>query len=184
MKKIVFAALAVVFLSGAAFAAGEINVKFGVDVAGNLSAKANGDNSSKDMNTGINLQGEYLAVLSDIVKVGAGLQYLFPRNLDGVSGAYGLSFLPIYATVEVNPIEAAKEVFFKANLGYGLVFPESGGDSESGLYWAIGAGYNFPFGLIVDLSYGWHYFSVSDFGNSIDYTYSKLGINVGYKFKI
>ncbi|MCL1972583.1 MAG: porin family protein [Endomicrobia bacterium] len=178
MKKLVLAVAAVVIMAGAAFAEGEINVKLGLDVAGTYSVDGGRD---IDMNTGVNIQGEYLAVASDILKIGGGLQYLLPRNADGVSGDAGLSFLPIYATVEVNPIKSAKEVFFKANLGYGLVIPEdSDFSTESGLYYAIGAGYNFPSGLILDISYAWHAITSGD----ADATYNKLGLNAGWKFKI
>ena len=178
MKKLVLLVVtAVVFMAGAAFAEGEINVKLGLDVAGEASYSRGG---SVDINTGVNVQGEYLAVATDILKAGGGLQYLLPRNQDGVSGDHGVSFLPIYATVEVNPIKPAKEVFFKANLGYGLAIPEGDGDTESGLYYAIGAGYNFPFGLILDISYAWHTITSGD----ADFTYSKIGLNAGWKFKI
>ena len=177
MKKLVLAVLAVVFAAGAVFAESEINLKLGVDLAGKYRV---GDDSI-DMNTGINIHGEYLAAVSGMMKVGGGLQYLLHRNVDGVSGDNGIAFLPFYATVEVSPFAAIEELFFKGNIGYGFAIPENSDfDTESGLYYAIGAGYNFPNGFIIDVSYGWHDIS----SNDADATYSKLGINVGYKFKL
>jgi hypothetical protein len=65
---------------------------------------------------------------------------------------------------------------------------------KGGLYSAFGTGYEFPFGLVFDITYGIYKssieFSVSDnpeIGSGkkkCDLTYSCVGLNVGYKFKI
>ncbi|MDR1941638.1 MAG: hypothetical protein LBQ47_04870 [Endomicrobium sp.] len=144
------------------------------------------------------------------MKIGGGLQYLAPRKLDA-DNSPKFSWLPIYATVQVNPIKAAPEVYFKGDIGYNIIADDDfeyttedydsnivKGDTErkGGLYWALGAGYEFPFGLVLDLSYGFYYSTTEvkyqyDFlgdvareEHTFDNAYSKLTLSVGYKFKI
>jgi len=196
MKKFVLAVAAVVFTAGAALAAGEsfINVKLGLDPIGNADINSFGLGGSKNTKIGFSLAGEYLYQSTDMFSIGGGVEYLLPRQFD-VSDGPKLSYLPIYATVKVNPIETAKEVFFKANLGYVVLFDMSdvpGADKKGGMYYAIGAGYELPMGLTVDLFYSIYNTKLSYTGDflgtpitvDVNCTYSKVGLNVGYKFKI
>ncbi|MCL2390485.1 MAG: porin family protein [Endomicrobia bacterium] len=182
MKKLVLAVLAVVFTAGAVFA-GEsfINVKAGVDPAGHWTELGVYNENTE---FGISLAAEYLYAASDVFSFGGGFEYVLPREIENWSGTK-ISYLPIYVTVKLNPVPVAKEVFFKANLG-GIVhydFDQAGSGYEGkngGLYYALGAGYEFPIGLAVDLTYSWYQGKVE----SYDQMYRKFGINVGYKFKI
>ena len=191
MKKLVLTALAVVFMAGAAFAASGdsfINVKLGiVETAGSVDGSDNdGWSNSSDVKSRTSMAAEYLYALNDIFSFGGGLEYLFPREIKDWGAE--ISYLPIYATVKANPIPVAKEVFFKANLGYSVLFKiknwDDDSDDKGGLYYAVGAGYEFPIGLAVDLTYGRYESSSSYDGYKDEFTYSKIGINVGYKLKI
>jgi hypothetical protein len=196
MKKSLLALLAVAFLAGSAVAGGdgsngEINAKLGIEIG-----SYSGDMSDFEQKpgTGFNITAEYLYPVADIVKVGAGVGYLFDRavNTDTEPGddEQKFSIIPIYLTAQVNPISSAKEVFFKANLGYSILKVDSDfGDAKNGFMYGLEAGYEFPFGLLVSVDYTMYACGIegkdSD-GTAWDYNfnYGKFGINVGYKFKI
>ena len=200
MKKLALAALALVFTAGAAFAAeaGDrfIKTKLGADIGTSFKYKVESESVSGDVNLGISLGGEYLYAINDVFSIGAGLQYLLPRNGEVSMGGHStevnsLSWLPIYATVQANPISEMKEMFFKANIGYSVLFdfdiPEAGSESldkKGGLYWAIGAGYEFPSGLTLEATYESFYSSASSGHVTVDLPYGKIGISAGYKFKL
>ena len=161
MKKLVLALLAVVMMGGAAFAASDLKLIVGADLSSKL--------ESTKVDTGFLIGAEWLFPVSDIVKIGPGIQYGFERDVKNVG--WGISLLPIYATIEINPIESVKELFFKGSLGFGTVIGED--DSESGLYYGFGAGYN----ITEELSVGAGYFITSS-----DPEFKTFQINVGYKF--
>jgi hypothetical protein len=61
-------------------------------------------------------------------------------------------------------------------------------DSTGGIYYGIGAGYEFPIGLIAGLSYD-TYVSQTKYSEAgewlkMDYTYHIITLNVGYKIKL
>jgi hypothetical protein len=110
--------------------------------------------------------------------------------------------------LQINPFvksneEYLKGLFVKGDIGYSAYsssnFKELNTSPESsinikdkgGLYYAFGAGYEFPCGLVFDITYGIYKSSVEISENmenidkvKIDFTYSCVGLNVGYKFKI
>jgi hypothetical protein len=184
MKKVVLAVFAALFLAGSAFAGdgttGEINVKVGVDVAGTFGGDFNGDTE-----TGFSAAAEYLYPVSSKFKVGAGVGYLFPREIDKSDGAK-ISLVPIYAIAQVNPITEVPEVFFKVNLGYNTfdVTDTDGADKLGGVTFGFGAGYEFPFGLILEAAYSYYTIGLDDASGKVSGNYSKFGLNAGYKFKL
>ncbi|MCL2484678.1 MAG: porin family protein [Endomicrobia bacterium] len=187
MKKLALAALATVFMAGTAFAAeGDsfIHIRAGVDPIGTLEVGS----QSGDMKLGITLSGEYLRQVNDIFSFGVGAEYLIGREIDNSNNNTKLSYLPIYVTVKANPIFTLKEVFVKANLGYNILFGvtdlSSSVDTKGGLYYGLAAGYEFPSGLTLDVSYGVYETGLKYGPITVDYSYSKVGINLGYKFKV
>ena len=195
MKKSVLAALAAVFMAGAAFAeAGNqfMNVKLGFDVSGSIEGKGGGYSTSQSeaVDMGITLSGEYLYAATDIFSFGGGLQYLFQREIDASYGGGKISYLPIYVTAQAYPVKNVKGAFFKANLGYSILFDVDEPyitpvdvDHKGGLYWAIGTGYEFPFDLTLEVTYD-TYYSESSGLDTTDWIYHKIGLNVGWKIRI
>lgn len=188
MKKMFFALLALILASGAAFAVegAVINIKAGLDTAGNMSASRDG-NGNKRVKVGISLTGEYLFKMNDIVKLGGGMEYLLPRDFD-TEFAPSFSFLPIYLSAEITPIPPLRELYFKGNIGYNVLFDYDYEllkfDEKGGMYFAIGAGYVFDFGLFLETLYGFYYGSLSGGLLDIGVAYTKLGFNAGYRFNI
>lgn len=178
------------------------------------------DNVSGDTG-GITLTGEFLYPVTETIKIGGGISYLLGRkaNLrldhsilkddnDKIQDAI-LSYIPIYATVQFNPLSAMPEVFFKGSLGYSMFYinwtnmpnpKESLGDetTKGGIYIQLASGYEFKNGLILELS--WTYITSSveykktedwnDGNGSYSQTmegnlvYRKIGLTAGYKFKL
>lgn len=184
MKK--FLVLSVfMFFTANAFASGEINAKFGLDPYGRIDTKIGKVEIAKDTQFGINISAEYLYPVHDIIKVGGGFEYLFAR---GTNPDYKdkYSYFPIYAAVAVNPFYFVPEAYLKANIGYIVLFdPVVKGvkNNKGGFYWGIGAGYAFDFDIIIEAIYSFYY-TEYEISSRVACSYSKLGINIGYKFKI
>ncbi|MDR1104478.1 MAG: outer membrane beta-barrel protein [Endomicrobium sp.] len=173
-----------------------------------------------NLKPGVSFAGEYLILAEhlvsslDFLKFGVGLKYLLPTKLkdNDLTLAVKLakfSYLPIYFTLQINPFvksneEYLKGLFVKGDIGYSAYsssnFKELLNNSpistnikdKGGLYYAFGAGYEFPCGLVFDITYGIYKSSVEVSENmenmekrdKINFTYSCVGLNVGYKFKI
>lgn len=187
MKKLVFAVLAMVFLAGSAFAVdgAAINLKVGLDVAGGISGGKD-FSGSEDVKAGFSLAAEYLFKFNDVFKLGAGLEYQIPREVD-INNDAKISYMPIYISAEVSPIAPLRELYFKGNLGYNVLFDwdiDAYKDQSGGVYFALGAGYVFDFGLILEAMYSYYYatFTYGPYDGSV--SYGKLGLNVGYRFNI
>jgi hypothetical protein len=81
---------------------------------------------SLDLKSGITMGGEYLYPLFSRLKVGGGMQYFLARNttadLNGgnsdVLGKVDVAYLPLYATIQVNPFAGAW--YLKTNFGYNI----------------------------------------------------------------
>jgi hypothetical protein len=223
MKKLVSAVLAVVFLSAtAAFAAPEISLRAGLDVAGKMGLDVKTSindvkqpaltvDGSEDASTGFSIGAEILFPIAHIVKVGGGIAYLPDREVGKSKIAPNdkkmtVGAVPIYATVQVNPIPL-NGLYFKGNIGLSILMINNGledglhiassGEWDAtttfyGIYASIGAGYEFPFGLFAELAYDIHSANQKDsvtissvkFELDGTYTYTKLGLTVGYKFKL
>jgi hypothetical protein len=89
------------------------------------------------------------------------------------------SYVPVYFSVKVTPIPT---FFLKGNLGYSVYFdgmPKGSPSSSGGLYYAVGVGHEFLFGLTLDVTYS-HY----GCKNVVDRGFSRVALNLGYSFKL
>lgn len=195
MKKIFFSVLALVFFCGSAFAAGiVIKPKVGHNISGN--AYYNLESADDDDSpTGINLAGEFFYKMNDVFKIGEGIEYLLPREAFNSDDKF--SFMAVYTTVEVSPLKPLRELYLKSNLGVNALFDYelnnpliSYSNQTGGLYFAIGAGYEFKFGLMLELMYSYYYGSMDVTTNFPRYMKGKFNLNyetwtlnVGYKFE-
>jgi hypothetical protein len=205
---------------------GELNVKAGLNLTDTMKIGADVVSVRTKLDPCISLGGEYLIPAEhfssslDFFKFGVGLKCLFPTKPKVRGGETEFSYLPIYFTLQANPFvksdkECLKGIFVKGDIGYNAyfssccpksrsemgVFSRSGSqetlEDDGGLYYAFGAGYEFPFGLVVDITYGTYKSSTKATATDVisgvlqpyrilrcDYTYSCVGLNIGYKFKI
>jgi len=198
MKKIVLAAAAISMLSGFVFAQNrsEINVKAGLANAAYNSVSYQGDKLSSD-GFSASAGAEFLYDLNTAVKVGFGAKYVVNSMKNEYWNDYSgsQSLLPVYATLQLNPIPADKKIFFKGNIGYnplkndianflGVPVNMQGtllsGDNKGGLYWGAEAGYEFKSGVIFGVSYDTFYFDYA----GMKIVNGTLGATLGYKFRL
>ncbi|MDR0398633.1 MAG: hypothetical protein LBH33_02380 [Endomicrobium sp.] len=207
MKKLGLILFTVLTISVLAFALdgngnGELNIFLGADISANEKVKQQDRSTVTENNAkkGFSLGAEWLYPVLYKVKIGAGGNYLFERE--------HMSIMPLYATVQVNPIEKAKGFFLKLNIGYDVYFnvdiPDSNyalsiGDNltinqNGGFYWGIGAGYEFAFGIFAGLFYDAYAGSTDvelknlelgyDINRTVKYTYNTVSLKAGYKFQL
>jgi len=238
MKKILAAVFVLTFASGAAFAGsgkyGEANIRLGADLGWSnaeqgKSPKGDYDGwlagydkkTSDTSNPGISFGAEYLYPVWSVFKAGAGVKYLLSRKIVAFdsydeAGTVDLSasYIPVYFTVQANPVRSLQKLFFKGDIGYSffssgdfdkdtskffndIVYP---GDDDvvkasdkGGIYFSLAAGYELDCGLFFDLAYS-YYASSTDLrddwvgggwdANSLDLSFATIGLNIGYKFKL
>jgi len=242
MGKFLLALLTVLIISSSAFAGngskGEINVKVGLGLFGSVNMEEGKDENgnlgyilgyvgdakhSATSNIGTSFGAEYLYPVSSVLKAGVGAEYMLSRKMisleydDGSGGYYKVdmsaSYIPVYVTVQANPLKKIPGIFIKGNIGYAFFntdnlnkditkffnetyFPGDGDivkiNDKGGLYFAFSAGYEFDFGLLLDLSYSYFQSSLdarTDYiggwdTSSAKFNYGLLGMNAGYKFKL
>jgi hypothetical protein len=203
---------------------GELNIKAGFQFVGKMGIEYKNpdpdeENKKVDLNNGVIITGEYVIPLEyfseiiDSLKFGAGLSYLLPRDVDKKDANISVSCLPIYFILQVNPFIGAQNkvfraIFVKGNFGYNALFDfenknlinkykieKNEIDKTGGVYYGVSAGYEFHFGLIVDLGYYMCRGNIkinhtevsvgrSGYFASDDITCSNVTLNLGYKFKI
>jgi hypothetical protein len=203
-------------LAGGKF--GEINIKFGYQFEGlardNVTEWFDYDiNNFYHTDPGFSFGAEYLYSFFDkILKMGVGVQYELPREAwDGWSGEatdlenerVKYSLLPIYVTVQYSPIRKLQELFIKGNIGYNVLtsiellpdgIPRPALDEKKGgLYWAVSAGFEADWGLLLECFYSQKYFSAKwDFSDVMAgmptsnnlYKARDFGFSIGYKIKL
>ena len=204
MRKYLLALFVIILTSGAAFGSGygEINVKLGLDLISALDSNeknAQGVDSefvSASYKTGFSISGEYLCPVLNTLKLGAGIEYLFPRKADGNWKNYAIgipeeySGMPVYIVLQINPIEDG--FFIKGSLGYVVFFdrgdtnwsmrtePDGAGnsyeaymevlDKKGGVYYGLAMGHEFGFGLIIEAS-------IDCYNGSSEYRYGSNSYN-------
>jgi hypothetical protein len=184
--------MATVLLSGVAFA--EFNLKTGYDLSGTYKVGS----TKFDVASGFTISGDYLRRIIPAVGIGGGFEIPIPRTYKDHGYEYddAFWFLPLYLTVQGNPIPPVPELFVKANIGYNVVYLDSNYDLSGhdntwtgGVYYAFTAGYEFPFGLLFDVTYAVYNGEIKQVSNyypypeaKADVTYTRFGINIGYKF--
>lgn len=197
---------------------GELNVKAGVNLCTGLNLKSTDTNFEDDKSEFVSkpcasfageflIPAEHLVSSLDFLKFGVGLKYLTSAKTIPVivvdERPLKLSYLPIYFTLQINPFvrsneESLKGLFVKGDIGYNAYFSSNlkkayeaynNGKDKRGLYYAFGAGYEFPFGVVFDITYGVYKSSIEWNSNDSEsykrkLTNSCVSLNVGYKFKI
>jgi hypothetical protein len=196
MKKLFFVMVVAVFLSSSAsaqFLEGDFIGKVNLGIAGKFkSSKDLNYEKSFDVSSGIDIAAEYVFSVANIIQIGGGAKYLLPREVIDAAkqGNTKASYLPVYALITVKPF--LLPVYFKANLGWNLFtnldydLPGVKVESYGRTYWALGAGYELPLGLLLELSFNVYNaqttFKGGGIDEAVDTSYYNLGLTAGYKF--
>ena len=199
MKNLKFIALVACLLlifSGGVFAQEDQGFKFtvlgGLDMFGNITVEADGDDEDEDVNIGVFFGAEGAMALSETFYAGLGLRYHLPREVDADDGV-GFNFIPIYALFQLNfPMEGAIVPYIVGHIGYNFFIVDeddvedewgvSGIDSEGGLYWGIGGGVYITENVSIQALYNVNYGELSKDDYTIDVSYSKLTLAAAYTF--
>jgi hypothetical protein len=185
---------------------GELNIKAGSQFVGKIASRSTEeDNVSVNLDIGFCVTAEYLIYCGrfsqdlEFLKFGPGFSYLFPRGIDVKDGKDSYSYLPIYFTLQANPFISAFDeylhgIFVKGSIGYNVLFDFKSKEDYSklnnngGVYYGISGGYEFSFGVIIEVGYHVYKSKIEvvhgdgSFGKA-NLTNSNVTVNVGYKFK-
>jgi len=154
---IVFAMAFVLLSAGAAFAdMGNFGgaLKVGVDFAGRWGADT--FPSDFDTNEGVSITAEGFYKFTPYVDGGVGVQYMFPREIDGSPG-WKFWFLPVYGVFRAHPEISNFTPYGIVQIGYafhgGNDVYFNGGDTNGNFYWGGGAGMIIKRRFIVEVLY-------------------------------
>ena len=189
MKKIVLGLLIISLLifSSSAMAQnrGYFQAQIGLDVFGDLEATVAGLSASEDVETGVSLIGEYKVPMENSQWTwGGGITYQLGRSED-VSGAEDFNFTSFYGLAQYDISD--NPLYIVGKLGYNTLSVDnlpSDLDESGGLYYGVGAGYNFgeDENYVFEILYSVNNGEVEDNTDSIDVEYSKFTASVGMKF--
>ncbi len=180
---------------------GEIDIRLGIDPLSGVSysgGNGGGWDYSSVPNIGFSLGAEYIIPVSKTFRIGGGAQYITPRQADGHQSFDGtISYAPIYAVLQANPVWIMPGIFLKLNAGYAFMFLQ-GTDTEyvkvkvkeNGFTWGLAAGVNITKDWSVEVSYNKYYSKINidwldDYTNgSKDMSFSKLGVALMYRIRL
>ena len=189
MKKIVLVLLifALLIFSSSAMAQnqGYFQAQIGLDVFGDLEVSDAVFAYSDDTNTGVSLTGEYKVPMDNSQwTLGGGINYQLDRSVDA-TGADDFNFISFYGLAQYDVSDNPHYIVGK--LGYNTLSVDnlpSDVDESGGLYYGVGAGYNFgedenyAFEILYSVNNG----EIEDNVDSVDVEYSKFTASVGMKF--
>ncbi|MDR1695766.1 MAG: outer membrane beta-barrel protein [Endomicrobium sp.] len=180
---------------------GEIDIRIGFDPLSGVSYmggdEVGGFDYSSVPDTGVSLGAEYIFPVSTMFRFGGGAQYITQRETDGYRSADGkISYVPVYAVVQANPLWFLPGIFFKFNAGYSFFFFENDRNpytrisaGNNGFTWGFAAGVTVTKDWSVEVSYNKYYSSINiDWttgeSGTKNMTFSKLGIALMYRIRL
>lgn len=181
MKKFLLVLTAVAFTVTNSWALSVIP-KIGADLATSVDYDSR---PNEDTKAGINLGLEFRGDISNYFSWGAGLEYLFPRGLNDVSGDTDFSFMPLYVSLIVYPLGEWNRArpYIRGNVGYNVVAANDLGDDMTGkLYWGGGIGIEYK-NFVYEFSASQFYADFKD-PDSLEMRYMKVGFSIGYKISL
>lgn len=174
----------------------ELILKVSLDIMGMHKASLGMDSQTVDIPNSLSLSGEYVFAANDILGIGAGASYQFPRKFE-IYEYYHVyqgefRFVPFYvlAKVHTKPDLNNNYFYIVGHLGYNLFSGNSGyaGDCKlkGGSYYGIGTGIyinKFIIELLYTENNGEISATVNDYYTySADIKYAKIGFSVGLAF--
>jgi hypothetical protein len=161
----------------------EINLRLGLSLKDQLNANSKEIEQIKESNKGISIGIENLVPVYNGVRFGLGFEYnVFPVNINKVE----LSATAIYATLKVNPFIYTNNILEKTyligNIGYSKALNAWVSIFRyGGLYYLLGIGYENSKNMFYELNCSM-YNSYLNINDSVDVSFYKIGLDIGYKF--
>ncbi|MDR2395129.1 MAG: hypothetical protein LBD57_00685 [Endomicrobium sp.] len=153
-----------------------------------LSEKAQGTNASQDTKLGISAGLEYFQYLNNVVALGLGAIYDFPRDTNNTNE--NVSFMPLFVALKLRtPLHGLDNTFMFCSGRLGGSIPMltnllDGATQKIGLYYGAGLGFSINF-LVIEAIYAINNFSISLPNNSetIDANCQTITLYAGFKFE-
>lgn len=176
-------------------------VKGGLDFMGEGEVEYDGDSDDGDVDNSFSIGAEFYFGFESIL-AGAGAAYLVPRELEDSDGK--ITLIPVYAVVNIPFSQGGFTPYITGQLGYNFFYIDSdledeldylaGAEmdytTEGGLYFALGGGVIFDNNIQVEFIYSHSAGSIDienedyDVDETLDLTYTKVTLSVGYRFDI
>lgn len=182
MKKltVLLLVMALLVFSGSALAQnqGYFEAKFGLDVMGEIDRDPG---TSEDVETGYTLTGEYKIPMDAMWTYGAGVSYQLGREVDVTNGD-DFNFTSVYALGQYNLEDSP--TYLLGQLGFATLDGDKYDDYSGGLYYGLGAGFNFGQSnqYVAEFIYSVNSGEYDNGGTTVDVDYSKISMSVGMKF--
>jgi hypothetical protein len=159
-------------------------LKLGLDAPGTHKIEGGGLDDSFDVDGGGFIAGELYATINPRVELGAGAELQFPRAMEDFTGDFG--FIPIYLVARLFPLVGSVSPYVTGRIGANLFYGDDdykgSATLEPGGHLGLGAGLLIQQRLQVEALYSVNTGIYELAGTSLDITYSKLGISIGYLF--
>lgn len=198
MKKILFAVLMAVSFVVPAFAVNDIldttmdlDLKIGVGLGSSLEEEDSLGKVKNDVNMPFAIAADFYYYNPEFqyIALGLGVSNLFSSKIDNkdadVDTKIGFTnvYLAVKAKYDLKDYSSfVDNVYLLLNGGYGMVSMEPDDMTvDNGFYWAAGLGTEIKKNFIFEILYAVNYAKIRD-GEDADLTYSKVMLNVGYKF--
>ena len=191
MKKGLLALLLAVALVAPVFAADEGTMELDIKAGFNLMSSVNVDSPvpgydvEEDVDPAFTAGVDFFYHVMPQLAIGAGIQYVF--NSEVKNSDFKAGWTNLYAQAKY-VFDLGDDLFNNiyplVQVGFGMlrIDPDDGIDTESGLYWGIGAGTTIKECVVFELLYSQNKADVKQWGYTADGKYTTLQLKVGYKF--
>ena len=191
MKKSLLALLLAVALAAPVFAADqgamELDIKAGFNLMSSVKVDSPvpGYDVEEDVDPAFTAGVDFFYYVMPQLAIGAGIQYVF--NSEVKNSDFKAGWTNLYAQAKY-VFDLGDDLFNNiyplVQVGFGMlrIDPDDGIDTESGLYWGIGAGTTIKECVVLELLYSQNKADVKQWGYTADGKYTTLQLKVGYKF--
>lgn len=191
MKKGLLALLLAVALVAPVFAADEGAMELDIKAGFNLMSSVNVDSPvpgydvNEDIEPAFTAGVDFFYYVMPELAIGAGISYIFNSKVKNSDMKAG--FTNLYAQAKY-VFETGNDVFNNVypllQIGFGMlrIDPDDGLDTESGLYWGIGAGTTIKENFLVELLYSQNKADIKQYGYTANGKYKTIQLKFGYKF--
>jgi hypothetical protein len=166
----------------------EFILKFGFQPLSTVSEKFQGNNTSQNTNPGTSVGLEYFQYLNNVIALGLGAIYDFPRNINNSNSS--TSFMPLFAALKLRtPLYGLDNTFMFCSGRIGGSIPilsnlPDRATQKVGLYYGAGIGFSIN-SLVIEAIYAINNFGISlpNSLGTIDGDCQTITLYAGFKFE-
>jgi hypothetical protein len=163
----------------------EFILKLGFQPLTAMSEESQGNNQ-KNTSLGISTGLEYFQYLNNVVALGLGTSYDFPRKAN--DNTRNVSFIPLFAALKLRtPPSGLDNTFMFCSGRIGVVIPMLSDLNEAtqktGLYYGAGIGFSIN-SLVIEAIYAINNYTISNPEKTVNCNCQTITLYAGYKFDI